>query len=75
MVPRLVPEILELDAFCDGGAAAAGAAAGIGDSRSWMQLITIQAMGCFIVFGYYLCIFCRKMAPLAVSIELMRTTR
>ena len=36
MVPRLVPEILELDAFCDGGAAAAGAA-GIGDSRSWIH--------------------------------------
>ena len=35
MVPRLVPEISSLDAFCDGGgAAAAGAAAGIGDSRS-----------------------------------------
>ena len=29
MVPRLVPEISSLDAFCDGGAAA-----GIGDSRS-----------------------------------------
>ena len=36
MVPRLVPEISSLDAFCDGGggAAAAGAAARIGDSRS-----------------------------------------
>ena len=38
MVPRLVPEISSLDAFCDGGAAAGGAAAGIGDSRSWMGL-------------------------------------
>ena len=34
MVPRLVPEISSLDAFCDGAGAAAGA--GIGDSRSWM---------------------------------------
>ena len=34
MVPRLVPEISSLDAFCD----TAGAAVGIGDSRSWMQL-------------------------------------
>jgi len=34
MVPRLVPEISSLDAFCDG--AAAEAVAGIGDSRSWM---------------------------------------
>ena len=35
MVPRLVPEISSLDAFCDGGAAAGGAGgAGIGDSRS-----------------------------------------
>ena len=34
MVPRLVPEISSLDAFCD---TAAGAAVGIGDSRSWMQ--------------------------------------
>ena len=42
MVPRLVPEILELDAFCDGGAAAAaGAAAGIGDSRSWIYSINV----------------------------------
>ena len=31
MVPRLVPEISSLDAFCD-GAAAAGAAAGVGFS-------------------------------------------
>ena len=35
MVTRLVSEISSLDAFCDGGAAAV-AAAGIGDSRSWM---------------------------------------
>ena len=34
MVPRLVPEISSLDAFCDGGG---GAAAGIGDSRSLMK--------------------------------------
>ena len=32
MIPRLVPEISSLDAFCDG-------AAGIGDSRSWIRLI------------------------------------
>ena len=31
MEPRLVPEILSLDAFCD-----TGAVAGIGDYRSWM---------------------------------------
>ena len=31
----MVPEILSLDAFCDG--AAGGAAAGIGDSRSWIS--------------------------------------
>ena len=38
MVPRLLPEISSLDAFCDGGAAgAAAAAARIGDSRSWMS--------------------------------------
>ena len=35
MVPRLVPEISSLDAFCD-GAAAGAAGAGIGDSRSWI---------------------------------------
>ena len=33
MVPRLVPEISSLDAFCDGAGAA-----GIGDSRSWMNV-------------------------------------
>ena len=32
MVPRLVPEISSLDAFCDTGAGGAG----IGDSRSWI---------------------------------------
>ena len=36
MVPRLIPEISSLDAFCDGAAGAGAAAAGIGDSRSWM---------------------------------------
>ena len=36
MVPRLVPEISSLDAFCDGAGAGAGGAAGIGDSRSWI---------------------------------------
>ena len=35
MLPRLVPEISPLDAFCDGAAAGAGAAV-IGDSRSWI---------------------------------------
>ena len=33
MVPRFVPEISSLDAFCDGAGAGA---AGIGDSRSWI---------------------------------------
>ena len=32
MIPRLVPEILPLDAFCDRVAGVVG----IGDSRSWM---------------------------------------
>ena len=41
MVPRLVPEILSLDAFCDG--AAAGAGAGIGDSRSWMYICNMDS--------------------------------
>ena len=36
MIPRLVPEISPLDAFCDTAAGGAGGAAGIGDSRSWM---------------------------------------
>ena len=36
MIPRLVPEISPLDAFCDERAGAAGAV-GIGDSRSWMS--------------------------------------
>ena len=31
MIPRLVPEISPLDAFCD-----AAVVAGIGDSRSWI---------------------------------------
>ena len=35
MVPRLVPEISPLDAFCD-VAVVAGVVAGIGDSRSWI---------------------------------------
>ena len=38
MVPRMVPEISSLDAFCD---TAAGAGAGIGDSRSWIWLLGI----------------------------------
>ena len=33
MIPRLVPEISSLDAFCD---TAAAVVVGIGDSRSWM---------------------------------------
>ena len=36
MIPRLVPKISSLDAFCD-GRAVAGAAVGIGDSRSWIK--------------------------------------
>ena len=45
MVPRLVPEISSLDAFCDGAAAAAaaGGGAGIGDSRSLMQWFEMEA--------------------------------
>ena len=39
MVPRLVPEISSLDAFCDGAAGAGAGAAGIGDSRSWILVI------------------------------------
>ena len=39
MVPRLVPEISSLDAFCDGGAAAGGA--GIGDSRSLIEIFSL----------------------------------
>ena len=35
MLPRLVPEISPLDAFCDTGA---GGAAGIGDSKSWINI-------------------------------------
>ena len=38
MVPRLVPEISSLDAFCDGGAGAAG----IGDSRSWIGPLPVN---------------------------------
>ena len=41
MVPRLVPEISSLDAFCDGGGGG-GAGAGIGDSRSLIILCTIS---------------------------------
>ena len=42
MVPRLVPEISSLDAFCDGAGAAAAAGAGIGDSRSWIYYIVLK---------------------------------
>ena len=35
MIPRLVPEILPLDAFCD--RVAVVAVAGVGDSRSWIK--------------------------------------
>ena len=34
MIPRLVPEISPLDAFCD--VVAAAAVVGIGDSMSWI---------------------------------------
>ena len=50
MVPRLVPEISSLDAFCDGAAGGAGAGAGIGDSRS---LITKRVI-CVGVFPLHL---------------------
>ena len=38
MLPRLVPEILILYAFCDvvGVGVGVGVVGGIGDSRSWM---------------------------------------
>ena len=42
MVPRLVPEISSLDAFCD-GAGGGGGAAGIGDSRSLICNLPIHA--------------------------------
>ena len=48
MIPRLVPEILPLDAFCDRGAAVA--VAGIGDSRSWIKKI-------FWIYEIYLYIY------------------
>ena len=43
MVPRLVPEILSKCAFCD-GAGAAGAAAGIGDSRILIVTVAVAAL-------------------------------
>ena len=36
MIPRLVPEISPLDAFCDVVAGVVVVVAGIGDSRSWI---------------------------------------
>ena len=42
MVPRLVPEISSLDAFCDGAAAV-----GIGDSRSWIYMYDIAFLVIF----------------------------
>ena len=52
MVPRLVPEISPLDAFCDGGGAA-GAAAGIGDSRSLISFLGISRLSkCNKTFNY-----------------------
>ena len=41
MVPQLVPEISSLDAFCDTGA---GAAVGIGDSRSWIVPLNLNSL-------------------------------
>ena len=35
MLPRLVPEISPLDAFCD----VVGVVVGIGDSRSWIGVL------------------------------------
>ena len=37
MLPRLVPEISSLDAFCDTAGFFCDTAAGIGDSRSWIK--------------------------------------
>ena len=37
MIPRLVPEILSLDAFCDVVVAGVVVVVGIGDSRSWIR--------------------------------------
>ena len=48
MIPRLVPEISSLDAFCDGAGAAGGA--GIGDSRNLgvgLQHVSYPNDGCF----------------------------
>ena len=42
MVPRLVPEISSLDAFCDTGAAVVG----IGDSRSWIKAYIYSQYTC-----------------------------
>ena len=36
MIPRLVPEISPLDAFCNAGVVVVGVVVGIGDSRSWI---------------------------------------
>ena len=36
MIPRLIPEISPLDAFCD-----RVAVAGIGDSRSWIMTMLV----------------------------------
>ena len=58
MVPRLVPEISSLDAFCDGaGAAGAGAAAaGIGDSRSWIEEYDLALTQCALEWA----LLCRR---------------
>ena len=41
MVPRLVPEISPLDAFCDGRVVVVVVVVGIGDSRSWIHQFVI----------------------------------
>ena len=54
MLPRLVPEISSLDAFCD-----TAAGAGIGDSRSWIvNVIIIVAIAVIVV------LFCKMAAVL-----------
>ena len=71
MVPRLVPEILSLDAFCDGAAGA-----GIGDSRSWMckmfksRTSTLKYLRSVKDCSVVLCILhCRVVLDLLKSVE------
>ena len=52
MLPRLVPEMSPLDAFCDGvGVGAAGV--GIGDSRSLIYIYILRGRTTGLTFVYY----------------------